>query len=263
MLSLVAALVLGAKSPDRKEKMKSSLLGMSLMVLALAACQSAQPEAQNQASPAPSVVAPNVQATGSLCDNPYMPAVEGAAWTSNLHTQQGDVTQVDTITDAGSDAFLVETVRPNTDYVVTWYCTPEGLLWLQTDGGMFSGIFQTEGLTQTWETVSYDGVSLPKDIQPGDTWSSSQQLKATDSTGSRQFDINIDFQAVGMESVTVPAGTFNAMRIDIAMGFKYADIETSYQISDWFAPGVGMVKSSAQSDFGGDYDLALESFAIP
>lgn len=246
--------------------MKHSLLTLGIAMIALASCQLAQSEQQTQASSAPSTQAPNAQASGSLCDNPYMPAVEGATWTSNVHTEQGDTTQVDTITDAGSDAFLVETVTPNTDYVITWSCTAEGLLWLQTDGGMFSVVFQSEGLNQTWESVSFGGVTLPKDIQPGDTWSSAERLNVTDSTGTRPFDINIDFQAVGMESVTVPAGTFNALRIDLVMTFvttfSNSDLEMSYRISDWFAADVGLVKSSAQSDLG-DYDLELESYAIP
>lgn len=232
---------------------------LTFFAMAISACQSALPTQQGQASNvAPSAQAPNVQSSGNLCDNPYVPAVEGATWTSNVHSELGDDTQIDTVTDAGSDAFLVETVVRDLDYVITWSCTPEGLLWLQTDGGMFSAIFQVEGTTSTWETVSYSGVSLPKNIQPGDAWSSFEQLNVTDSTGSRSYDIAIDFHAVGIESVTVPAGTFNALHIDLTMSWTSQYGEVSVPISDWFAAGVGLVKSSAGSSL-----LELVSYSIP
>lgn len=230
--------------------MRFSLYGVSLAGLALAACQSVTPGGQPQAG------------SGGLCDNPYVPAVEGATWTSTVHTPQGDSQQVDTITDVGTDAFLVETVTPEVQYVITWSCTPDGLLWLQTDGGMFSAVFQSEEASATWETVSASGVSLPKNIQPGDTWSSNEQLSVTDSSGTRPFDISVDFQAVGTESVTVPAGAFDAMHIDLAITFGGAATEVTLQISDWFAAGVGLVKSSAAADYG-NFELVLESYQIP
>ena len=65
-----------------------------------------------------------------------------------------------------------------------------------------------------------------------------------------------------METVTVPAGTFNSLRVDLVMTFRSSDLDADYEISDWFAPDVGMVKSSAGSDYG-SFTLELESYAIP
>jgi hypothetical protein len=244
-----------------------TLTWLSTLALVLAACQTAQqpPQQDEQTNnPSPTNQAPNVQASGDLCDNQYMPAVEGATWSYNAHTDQGDTTQVDTITDVGTDGFLVETTRSDGfNYVITWTCTPEGLLWLQTDGGMFSGIFQGGGLSQSWETVSYSGISIPKNGQAGDTWSSDQQISVTDSTGTRNFGIAMNFQAVGMESVSVPAGTFNAMRVDFTMAWTSDDnINMTYLVTDWFVENVGLVKTSAQADFG-SYSLELTSYSIP
>jgi hypothetical protein len=249
--------------------MKKTLLVLISATLLLSACQSAQPSPQAQdsqqaqASAAPSGQPPVVQASGDLCANPYIPAVEGATWSYTFHTDQGDNTQVDTVTDVGSDAFLVETTRSDGfNYVITWTCTPEGLLWLQTDGGMFSGIFQGGGLSQSWETVSYSGVSIPKDGQAGDSWSSDQQISVTDSTGTRNFGIAMNFQAVGKESVTVSAGTFAAMRVDFTMAWSGDGIEMTYLVTDWFVENVGLVKTTAQADFG-SYSLELVSYSIP
>jgi hypothetical protein len=238
-----------------------------ILLVALSACQTAQqpPQQEGQTNnPSPTNQAANVQSSGDLCANPYMPAVEGATWSYTFHTSQGDNTQVDTVTDVGSDAFLVETTRSDGfNYVITWTCTPEGLLWLQTDGGMFSGIFQGGGLSQSWETVSYSGVSIPKNGQAGDTWSSDQQISVSDSTGTRNFGIAMNFQAVGMESVTVPAGTFNAMRVDFTMAWTSDDnVNMTYLVTDWFVVDVGLVKTSAQADFG-SYSLELTSYSIP
>lgn len=246
---------------------KRNVLVLAATITMLAACQSAQAQQQTQSTgAAPSAQPPNVQASGDLCANPYVPAVEGATWSYTFHTTQGDNTQVDTVTDVGSDAFLVETTRSDGfNYVITWTCTPEGLLWLQTDGGMFSAIFQGGGLTQNWETVSYSGVSIPKNGQAGDTWSSDQQISVTDSTGTRNFDIAMNFQAVGLETVTVPAGTFNAMRVDLTMAWTSDDnnsLDMTYQITDWFVENVGLVKTEAQADFG-SYSLELDSYSIP
>jgi hypothetical protein len=247
--------------------MRISLLFLSLSLILLAACQSTQPTQSAEAqvgTTAPSAQAPNNQASGDLCANPYVPAVEGATWTYNFHSDQVDVTQVDTVTDVGSDAFLVETTRSDGfDYVITWTCTPEGLLWLQTDGGMFSAIFQGAGQTQNWETVSYSGVSVPKNGQAGDTWASDQQISVTDSTGTRNFDIAMNFHAVGLESVTVPAGTFNAMKVEFTMAWTGGDgLDMTYQITDWFVENVGMVKSLAQAEVG-SYSQELTSYSIP
>ena len=245
---------------------RPNVILITIFAMALSACQSAVPTQQGQASNvAPSAQPPVVQASGDLCANPFWPVVEGANWTSNLHTDQGDMTQVDTITDVGSDAFLVDTTQgQSTNYIITWTCTPEGLLWLQTDGGQFAAVFPDA----QWATNSYSGVSIPKQIQPGDSWASSESLTATSSQGSFDFNVNIDFHAMGVESVTVPAGTFNAMRVDLVMVFSGQvsgqDFETTYNISDWVAEGVGLVRSVATSDVGGaDYSLELASYSIP
>jgi hypothetical protein len=74
----------------------------------------------------------------------------------------------------------------------------------------------------------------------------------------------MNFQAIGMESVTVPAGTFNAMRVDFTMAWTSGGegLDMTYLITDWFVENVGLVKTSAGADFGG-YSLELVSYSIP
>ena len=199
-------------------------------------------------------------ATGT-CANPYIPVLEGATWTSAVSFGPVSMTQVDTITDVGTDAFLVETKAGDTSVLVTWTCTPGGVLWLQSNGGMFSAVSQD----LTWSTSSFSGVTIPAALQPGDTWSSSQEMVATGAGGSQSFTINIDYRAVGAESVTVPAGTFDAMRIDFVMRFAGPDTESAFEFSDWFVKDLGLVMSTAQQTTGGSLDFRQEllDYSIP
>jgi hypothetical protein len=138
----------------------------------------------------------------------------------------------------------------------------DGILWLQSNGGMFSAVTQYA----TWTTDSYSGVTIPKNIQTGDSWTSSQELTATDANGSSSsFTINIDYRAVGNESVTVPAGTFNAMRIDFVMTFLGSGDEDVFEFSDWFVENEGLVKTIAQQTAGGSLSFTQElvSYSIP
>jgi hypothetical protein len=248
-----------------------------LLALAISSCQSLAPTAtptvdqdidlddlsqEETATAAAATGQAPSQGPGGVCDNPYVTVVEGATWRSEITFGTVSFTQTDTITDVGSDAFLVETSAAGTSVVTTWTCTEDGILWLQSNGGMFSAVTQDA----TWTTDSYSGVTIPKDIQPGDTWTSSQQLTATDANGSSSsFTINIDYQAIGIESVTVPAGTFNAMRIDFVMTFSGSGDTDVFEFSNWFVENVGLVKTVAQQTEGGSLSFTqdLSSYSIP
>jgi hypothetical protein len=242
-----------------------------ILLVALSACQTLQPtqlpaqsSQQAQASnAAPSAQAPNVQSSGNLCDNPYMPAVEGATWTYDLITDSGIVTQTDTVTDVGTDAFLVETQQPDLTWVITWHCSPEGLYWLQSDGGMFSAIFQGDAGTATIETLSNSGVSLPTNVQPGDNWTATEEIHVAGYGVDETFSLSAEVHAVGMELVTVPAGTFDALRIDYVISNTSQTLPVTIESSSWFAEGVGQVKNSNVANGSINSGLELTAYSIP
>ncbi len=68
------------------------------------------------------------------------------------------------------------------------------------------------------------------------------------------FDYN--FQAIGLEQVTVPAGTFNAMKVQVSA--RSESIKSGLPITItadgfyWFAPGVGRVKGSEKISANGN-----------
>jgi hypothetical protein len=239
--------------------MKKFLI-VTILCLLLAACQSAQPSQQPQVQSsevAPSAQAPSNQGSANLCDNPYLPVVEGATWSYNLTTSSGSKISTDTITDVGNDAFLVETNQASLNFVVTWSCTPEGLNWLQSDGGMFSAVFQSGG---TVETLSSSGVFLPANVQPGDTWTTTEEIHVVGLGLDETFTVTAAFNAVGMETVTVPAGTFNALRIDITMSNSSQTLPVTLEGSSWVVEGIGQVKNVANNP---SFDLEMTSFSIP
>jgi len=101
---------------------------------------------------------------------------------------------------------------------------------------------------------SNSGVSLPAKIIPGDTWQQTVDFDAT----SQQLNVSgrfvFDYTAVAYENVTVPAGTYNALRVDGTIRIEVTGLHIlagSYTTSIWFAPEVGMVKSEGTSHVTG------------
>jgi len=172
----------------------------------------------------------------------------------------------------GTDAFLMEWVSDPLSGVTTWTCTPDGLIEDQSNGGVFSAVLTGPDATVNVQNLSNTGFTIAADPQPGDSWTQVSEISAVSSEGFG-FDgtLTIDFTAVGLETVSVPAGSFNALRVDVHAEATYQALGSSlvstltWDGSDWFAAGVGRVKSvgamSEPSAF--TYELNLDSYSIP
>lgn len=80
---------------------------------------------------------------------------------------------------------------------------------------------------------------LPAGIQSGDTWTMTSTATSVDSTaGTTTFDVNQTATASGPESVTVTAGTYDALKITYVM-------PASDDSHSWLAVGVGAVKTDS------------------
>lgn len=225
----------------------------------------------------PSTTAPTTapeSAGAGACDNPYLPVVAGATWNYKLTGPIPD-TFTHTILSVESDGF---TEQDEFTSGVTrqgqWRCENGNLIALNPTGGS-SATVSTEGVSVNFETTAFSGVTLPATINPGDTWSQSltlegtQTISGTSYAASNQF--TSDCTAVGIESVTVEAGTFDAMRVDcqIEMNISVAldpnnPISTplSMQGSNWYVENIGMVKNATTSP-GLDSTTELVSYNIP
>jgi hypothetical protein len=169
-------------------------------------------------APPPTEEAPS-GGTG-LCENPYYPVREGATWnyqgTSSLTEPY---TFTDTITSLRADGFTLTTEFDELTRTQEWACTPEGIVALQLGGGL-----TTAQTNLTVETQNASGVTYPAEIDAGDTWSHSLEFTGTmdiaGNSGEAEGTTQSDFTALGVESVTVPAGTFEAMKVEIQTTFE-------------------------------------------
>ena len=104
-------------------------------------------------------------------------------------------------------------------------------------------------------TRNSSGEFLPADLRVGSEWRSTFDVRmeavspGADSPLSGPIDLNVTInrRAVAEETVTVPAGTYRALKIeattDLGMG-------TPLRGTEWWAENVGMVKSTYSLDTG-------------
>lgn len=247
---------------------------LALMLL-LAACGGPT------ATPAPTHTTVPTETSGApgLCANPYFPVVEGATWTYLATGTGEDYTWTATVSEVSETGFALRTQFDELVTTQQWACTPEGLAALQYGGGP-EAVITASGLLGVFETSDASGVSFPAQIQVGDTWQQSfsmqgQMVIREGVTADANGTISQTYVAAGLETVTVPAGSFEAMKVDTNIVF---DLQLSLGgiglpmvfdavTTNWWAPGIGWVKSDATADMeGGDsfmWLIELQSFSIP
>jgi hypothetical protein len=205
-------------------------------------------------NPATEVPAPSGSNENDQCGNPYYPVVNGAEWTYTGPTGQFTHTLA-----TGDNGAFTDTVKSGEDtFIIQGLCMEGGdINLLDTPGNSLSYSGSSESSTMT--TTSNDGVSLPGDIQKGDDWSQTIGVEVSAGKQTMNFTINTTFTAVDYETVTVPAGTFNALKVEESsdMGGPEPTI-----INIWYVQNVGSVKTEIKM---GDQTLVNElvSYNIP
>ncbi|HLF74272.1 MAG TPA: hypothetical protein VI524_08005 [Anaerolineales bacterium] len=276
------------------EKRKTkTIFSLVLTIIFLTACSPAATEA-----PPPSVIPateePQVTATEppvasegggmpvtgeGLCANAYYPVRQGATWDyKSTGGPAGDYSYTDTLTSVRGDGFTLTSQFDN-DLTRTqeWACEPEGLVALQLGGAAAASLNMGDmQLDLTANNVS--GATFPNEINAGDEWQHTLEFggelnlagTAAEATGSAQSN----FSALGEESVTVPAGTFDAMKvqvdstIDISASFQGVEVPVTFsgRYTYWFVQGVGWVKAGGAGEFAGTSfteTTELQSYTIP
>jgi len=209
-----------------------------------------------------------------LCANPYYPVLEGSTWNyMSTSTLADNYSFTDTITSIRNDGFTLTTTYDNLTRTQEWACTPEGLVAVQLGGGLNSPSTNLEV-----ETQKASGVTYPVEINAGDTWQHSLDFTGTmdiaGNSGAATGTTQSDFTAIGVESVTVPAGTFNAMKvqvvttINIDVSFQGSTIPVNFSstTTSWYTEGTGWVKSVSEGDFAGQSyteTIELQWYNIP
>lgn len=222
---------------------------------------------------------PGISTNSGLCQNDLFPVKPGATWTYlSTGGPGGDFAYTNSITEVRENGFILSAAFADLTRTQEWSCEPGGLKALQLGGDSIAGI-STQTMTAEFTTIAAEGLSLPREITPGMQWQFNLGLEGsvampgeqqTQSTGA----YSVAMQALGRESVTVPAGTFEAVKIQatttvqLNADFQGVPVPITANVSSilWFAPGVGFIKSIENSDFSGSPYTAtteLQTYTIP
>ncbi len=213
-----------------------------------------------------------------LCTNVYYPVRQGATWTyKSTGGPAGEYSFMDTITSARENGFTLTTQIGDLTRTQEWTCNADGLAALQL-GGAPAAMLNSQNIQLNLDISNATGVTFPSQINPGDEWQQTMNVtgnvtmmnQEADATGNAQMN----FSAMGNESVTVPAGTFDALKVavDVTLNVDATyegitlPVSFSGEYTYWFAPGVGWVKSSGTGNVLGSSftdTTELQSYSIP
>jgi len=237
-----------------------------VLVLSLTACASDEPEGEAMEDETPETTEPSGETTeaegssagGGLCDHPYFPIDEDLVLTYSQSATGLSSEMVVEYEVTGEDTFVVrQTVTGSGESFTAegeWVCTEEGFVQTSNIG------LETSVPGVEFSDLEYSGVTLPPadEFVEGARWQNMYRAAGSATVNELTVDYDVaiiqDSKLVGFEEVTVPAGTFEAARVESietlslsASDVAAPDVTTSSII--WYAEGVGIVKiESAEGD---------------
>ena len=276
-----------------EQKKIQTIFSALLIIIFLTACSSPVPTApqttETQAPPATSTeiaTQPPVTsdssltpaAADSLCTNTYYPVREGATWSyKSTGGPAGEYSFTDTIASVRQDGFTLSTRMGSLTRTQEWTCTSEGLTALQL-GGAPAAMLNSQNIQLNLDAKNTSGVTFPRQMNPGDQWQQSVDVDGSvvvaNEQGTGSGNAQMNFQAVGNESVTVPAGTFDAMKVqvdttlNITVAYEGLSLPVKFSgtYTYWFAPDIGWVKASGTGSMMGasfSETTELQSYNLP
>ena len=202
-------------------------------------------------------------AASGLCFNNFFPVVEGASWTYNT-SGAGASTYTRSVTNVSNDGFTLthSTDGSSTPLSFDYTCSDDGLV-----SATLSGLPAMAGFSL--EVTSFTGTNFPPADQweVGASWSASYTVEGTGTVEGIDVAVNGEiatvYEIVSEESVEVPAGTFDAYKVDstltqqltMSMGGASMPLEVAISSSDWYVEGVGQVKSMTLGEFASTSEL--------
>lgn len=241
----------------------------SLLLLA-AGCQETPREGSqtnaNDGAATPGAPAAPPAATASACDLPYFPVREGLERKYRTEHKGGGfptTEYAETYVNVSADSFTQRMTFPELTMETGWKCTSEGILSLEFASFNFSQ--RSAGFK--FEVVEREGVTYPSKERwrAGESWSSRYVVRAQPTAGpggavlgEGRGTVEVSSRVVGDEKVTVPAGAFDALKVEttismnlnVQAGGASMPFKTSIKNETWFAEGTGLVKSTASGDMG-------------
>jgi hypothetical protein len=245
-----------------------SRVGPGLVALWLvAACSGAaprsdvSPDATRTTATEGENTSPTADAVAGPCDNAYLPVAEGNSWTYELSEPAGTM-YTDTITEVAGSGFTVTTEFEELTKRTKWSCSDDGVTALMYGTGPAASL-SVGGLAADFATTDVTGVTLPSDVSTGDRWRQTFDIAGRlDAAGVRtKVTGSVDYvlHAGDVQTVEVPAGTFEAIAIDTDVTLDLTPSTGGVGIPltlhldgvQWFAEDVGLVRSESEGDFFG------------
>jgi hypothetical protein len=212
-------------------------------------------------SSSPTTAPATAEPASGPCANDYQPVARGDTWTYDV-SGSGGTGYTDTITNAAASGFTITSDFGRVRRQTQWSCRPEGLVALRFGGGA-AGTLTSEGLWALLRTTGVTGITIPRSIGLGDTWHQTFELKGTIEIGGARTtasgSVDERFEAGGVDSVTVPAGAFDAVAIDTMLTFDIqtmvAGVRTPVKVvstgTTYLARGIGLVKATSETSLFG------------
>ena len=233
------------------------IVALILSMLVLSSCNLPSRQiSQNQTPISTSVIVSEASPTPVyLCENQYFPSRLGDTWEYlGSNTAIGDYSRTDTVTRSSAEVFSVATTLSTITYAVNYGCSSDGLTAnnpiQQYAGALLSGPDAPVSVKLT----SSSGITLPAIITSGDTWQQTADFEASSPDLNLNGRFVFDYTAVGYEIVTVPFGTFNALRVDATIRIEVSGFRIlagTYTTTTWMVPNIGIVKSEGTSHVPG------------
>ena len=269
-------------------KNKLSFLAASIaMTLSVLACNLGAAPQENPVTPPPANAtesAPPVEpptempqedpaAAAGACANPYLPIVAGATWMYTLtgpvpDTFTRSILSVDANGFTDQDSFGSGVTRQG-----TWGCENGNLTANNPSSGSSASV-DTEGTSVQFQTTAMSGVTLPASINIGDSWTQSLTLEGTQTISGTSYPASNQMTntctAAGMESATVAAGPFDALRVEcqttmiigVTMNGNPIQTTLAFGATSWYAMNIGLIKTVSTGS-GMDSTTELVSYSIP
>jgi hypothetical protein len=203
---------------------------------------------------------------------------EGATWIyQSTGSPADDYRFTDTITSVSDDGFTLTTEYEKFTRIQEWSCSPEGLLALQLGGPVVAAL-QSQAIHLDLELKNVSGITLPRDIVAGNTWQHDLEFEGemdiAGEEGTASGTAQATFNALGMEGVSVPAGDFDAMKIQVDtlvnldVTYEGLTVPVTYMATYtyWFAPDVGWVKANGGASISGQSfheNIELQAYNLP
>jgi len=182
----------------------------------------------------------------------YFPFSEGTEWTVTNYNKKGK--------EQGSVSFEVLSLKQDGAQTVGQYAaelvsgkeTYDYDFTATCDGGALTidmfAIYRNmamEGMSGTEFEITTDEVQLPNPVADG-TQLPDLNMKVSSVGMPVAISVEVtqtDRKVVAHESLTTPAGTYDCVKLNYTTKVKAMIVKRTMQITEWHAPGVGIVRS--------------------